>query len=364
MRRFRSLGARLLLANLAVVLATALTVLIAARLITPTFYRSHVRSMAEQMDGMTTGLEAELESGFETAFAQSLLVSVMIGVGVALLAAVIGAGRVVRPIDAVRRTTRRLAQGHYRERVEEPVEEELAALAADVNHLAEALEHTEERRLRLLGEVSHELRTPLTTIEGYMEAVLDGVLEPSADVIAAVAHEAGRLKRLAADIALLSRAEEATLELDVRDHDVSDLVAGVVARLRPQFDEKGVDLVLDAGSPAVVPVDADRITQVVTNLVGNALTYTPTGGSVDVVVHADPRGATVTVADTGRGIDPAETDRIFERFYRGDRSAPGGMGVGLSIARGIVRLHGGDVTVDSTGRGTGSTFTVRLPRAG
>ena len=361
MRWFRTLGSRLLASHLTVVVATAVTIVIAAGVVAPTVYRAHIESMSPMFEPMTSVMEAELEAGFREAFIQALAVSVSMGVLVAVTASVIGSRRLIRPIDAVRRATRRLADGHYTERVREPAEEELAALATDVNHLAAALEDTENRRLRLLSDVSHELRTPLTTIEGYMEAVLDGVLEPTPNIMASVAHEAGRLKRLAADIALLSRAEEEMLPLEFEPVDLVDLVSGVAHRLRPQFEGAKVSLSLDAETPIPVNVDPDRITQVITNIVGNALSYTPSGGSVGVTVRRSGGTAEVVVADTGRGIASDELKRIFERFYRSDRTSPGGMGVGLSIARSIARLHGGEVHADSAGPDRGSTFTLTLP---
>jgi histidine kinase len=360
--RFRTLGARLFASHLAVVAASSLTVLLIARLLAPAFYRDHLASMTQMMGGaMTATLESQLEESFGAAFAQALIVSVLIGIVVAVALALVGSRRVVRPINDVRRATRRLARGQYRDRVAIPAEEELAALAEDFNHLAEALEATEERRLRLLAEVSHELRTPLTTIEGYMEAILDGVLEPTPDIVAAVGHEASRLKRLAADMALLSSAEEARLTLDRRAVDLVAVVAGVVRHLGSQFEEADVVMTLHAPRSCEVIADPDRVTQIVTNLVGNALTYTPAGGSVVVTVEREASAARVRVSDTGIGVDPSDAELIFERFHRGDRSAPGGMGVGLSIAQSLAKLHGGDVTLESAGRGRGSTFTLTLP---
>lgn len=365
MKSLRTLGARLFASHLAVVAASSLTVLLVARLLAPTFYRDHLASMSQMMGGaMTDAFEAQLESSFGAAFTQALVVSVLIGIVVAVILALAGSRRVVRPIDDVRRATRRLARGNYRDRVAIPSEEELAALAEDFNDLAGALAATEERRLRLLAEVSHELRTPLTTIEGYMEAILDDVLEPTPDIVAAVAHEASRLKRLASDIALLSSAEEARLTLHCRTVDLVELIRGVVTRLAPQFAE--ADVAIAAGTPdhCEVNADPDRVTQIVTNLIGNALTYTPSGGAVTVELICDSSTAEITVADTGQGVDAADAELIFERFHRGDRSAPGGMGVGLSISRSLARLHGGDVTLKSDGIGLGSTFTVTLPIEG
>ncbi|HEY5649946.1 MAG TPA: ATP-binding protein [Acidimicrobiia bacterium] len=365
MSRLRSLGARLFVSHLAVVAASSLTVLLITRLIAPGFYRDHLSSMTHMMGGeMTEAVRSQLETSFSSAFTQALIMSVLIGIAVAVVLALAGSRRVVRPINEVRRATRRLARGHYRDRVEIPSEEELAALAEDFNDLAAALAATDERRLRLLAEVSHELRTPLTTIEGYMEAILDGVLQPTPDIVASVAHEATRLKRLAADIALLSSAEEAGLALDRHAIDLVGLVSGVVARLRPQFAEAEVGISVQAPDRCEAVADPDRVTQIVTNLVGNALTYTPGGGSVTVSIRRDTSSAQISVIDTGLGVDADDAELIFERFHRVDRSAPGGMGVGLSIARSLARLHGGDVTLESDGVGRGSTFTLTLPIEG
>ncbi len=182
----------------------------------------------------------------------------------------------------VRDATRRLANGHYDERVAEPGELELAELARDVNRLAVELETTERRRARLVSEVAHEMRTPLTTIDGYVEGMLDGVFEPSEEVLVAVGEETSRLQRLASDLAELSRSEEGATELHLRVVDLGELAASSAERLRPQFDEKGVSLSVAAGPPLPVEVDPDRIAQVLTNLFGNALTYTPAGGRVEV----------------------------------------------------------------------------------
>ncbi len=143
-----------------------------------------------------------------------------------------------------------------------------------------------------------------------------------------------------------------------------ELAEGVVSRLGPQFDEAGVTITLRSQGACEVIADSDRVTQILTNLVGNALTYTPPEGQVAVVVERDDTSARVRVIDTGLGVDPADAETIFERFHRGDRSAPGGMGVGLSIARSLARLHGGDVAVESKGSGRGSTFTLVLPIEG
>ncbi|HEY5684222.1 MAG TPA: HAMP domain-containing sensor histidine kinase [Acidimicrobiia bacterium] len=361
MSRFRSVRIRLAISHLAVVAVGAVSVVLVARVAAPTSFETHMADMG--MPGMSGVMNGGLRDSFDAAVDQALFVSVTISVAVAVAASVIAARRMAAPIDRVRTASRRLAEGHYSERVDEPLELELAALARDVNHLAATLEHTEERRARLLGEVSHELRHPIATLQGYLEAMLDGVLAPSPEVLMSMANEAARLNRLATDLNLVSRAEEGVLPLERRPTELGALLESTVRRLEPQFVDEGVMISLRPGPPVLVDVDPDRVAQILTNIVGNALTYTPKGGSVTVSWTAGPGAAGVTVTDTGLGLSREDLERVFERFYRADRSAPGGTGVGLTIARSLARLHGGDVTAVSPGEGAGSTFTIILPTA-
>jgi histidine kinase len=269
--------------------------------------------------------------------------------------------RILGPLQEVRATAHRLAEGAYDQRIELPGEAELAALAGDVNALAEALETTEQRRVRLISEVAHELRTPLTTLEGYLEGLLDGVFEPNEEIYAAAGRELHRLERLAADLADLSRAEETSQPLEPEPFDLAKLARDVVAGLQVQADAKEIRLTVDNLPPALVVADRDRITQVVINIVGNAITYTDPGGRVTVTGGSDHGEAILDVRDTGRGLTEDQQKSVFDRFYRVDRSGAGGSGIGLTIARSIARRHAGDVTVSSPGPGEGSTFRLRLP---
>lgn len=358
MTRFRSMRSRLALSHLAVVAVGAATVLVVGRLVAPASFESHMAAMG--MAGMGDVMAPDLRESFDAAVAQALLVSVAVSVAVAISAALIATRRVAAPIDRVRIASRRLADGHYHERVEIPAETELAALATDVNHLAETLEHTEQQRSRLLGEVSHELRHPIATLQGYLEGMLDGVLDPSPEILSSMAGEAARLGRLATDLNLVSRVDEGTLPVHLEPLILGALIESIVGRLRPQFDDEDVTLHLAPGPDVTVMADPDRVAQILTNVIGNALTYTPPGGSVTVGWRTRPGRVDITVSDTGRGIDEHDVDRVFERFYRADRSAPGGTGVGLTIARALARLHGGDLTVASPGIGRGATFTITL----
>jgi signal transduction histidine kinase len=364
MNATRHLRVRLFLSYLLVIAVGALAALVVTSLLAPPFFHDHLQRMGRGPAGMGAMVADEIDD----AFASSVQTALLIGVGLSLigagLMAVFAGRRVLRPLDDVREATRRLAAGDYGHRVPVPTEVELAALATDVNTLGETLDRTEHRRVELIGEVAHELRTPLTTIEGFMEGLIDGLLPATQETFLAVADEASRLKRLADDLSMVSRTEEGALALELHDTDLTTVVARAAERLRPQFESRGVDLELVAGSPLPVHVDPDRISQVFTNLLGNALTHTPSGGAVTVTAGAGHHTAWVDITDTGRGLHADELDRIFERFYRGsDNEGSAGRGLGLTIARGITRAHGGDIVASSPGPGQGATFRVTLPSA-
>ncbi|WP_219108347.1 cell wall metabolism sensor histidine kinase WalK [Austwickia sp. TVS 96-490-7B] len=225
----------------------------------------------------------------------------------------------------------------------------------------------------LLGEVAHEIRTPLTVIHGYVEAMIDGLLPTGPEELAQVGQEIRRLRRLTDDLALLSRTEENRLVLSRDDVDLRDLARERAEWLRPQVESLGVELwVRTSVDPVPVLADPDRINQVMTNLVGNAARATPPGGRIDITVGATVDGDSahgwIQVRDTGEGLRVEDQRRIFERFYRVEgrrrRDTESGSGIGLTIARGIMRGHGGDLTVASDGPGHGATFTATLPLAG
>ncbi len=290
----------------------------------------------------------------------------IVGGGAALVAAAVAAALVTRtimgPLGSIQAASRRVANGDYKQAVPIPRDEELAAVAHDINALSQRLAETEARRTRLIDEVAHEMRTPITTIKGSMEALLDEVVDPGPEVYARVADEASRLQRLAEDLSTLSRAEEHTLRMELLPIDASEVAAEVCERMRPQFEHAGVILAVD-GSSSPVKGDPHRLAQVVINLVGNALGHTESGGTVTVASGSDATESWVSVTDTGHGIAPEELSRIFERFYRvPDASTPGGRGIGLTIARSLVEAHGGTLGVTSEGVGRGATFVVTLPR--
>lgn len=317
--------------------------------------------------GMGVGVGAATQAGVHDAFRSALNTALLVGLLSSVAAAVVVAWfvtrRLLRPLNAVRSATKQIAAGRYEVSVPLPSEPELAALATDVNTLAGTLADTEARRTRLLGEVAHELRTPLTALDGYVEGLIDGVFAPSPEVFASLSEELRRLHRLANDLSSLSRVQEQGLDLHLVDADLADLARRAATRLAPQFDDAQVELVVNAGTALPVHADPDRMTQVLTNLLGNALLATPAGGTVTVTARPTGRGGEVVVFDTGVGLSGPDVERVFERFYRapGQPRRSAGSGIGLTIARGIARGHGGEVTASSAGAGLGASFTVVVP---
>lgn len=261
-----------------------------------------------------------------------------------------------------------MAAGDYRLQVERPGTTELADLAEDVNALAGALASTDQRRVRLIAEVAHEMRTPLTVIDGYVEGMIDGVFVAEPERLAQISTEVRKLRRLTDDLSTLSRVEEGQLELDMAEVDLADIVERTVSRLEPQFDEAGVRLHTLMPGRFTVRADADRLGQVIANLLGNALRATRdrSGGEVLVgVARKSENGrpvARLTVTDNGVGLGEDESSKIFERFYRGISARDtAGSGIGLTIARDLVRAHGGELVANSPGPGRGATLTLTLP---
>lgn len=269
------------------------------------------------------------------------------------------ARRLSSPLESLGSAARQMAAGNYDVSVAPTGIDEIDELSADVQSLAVALADTEARRLRLIGDIAHELRTPLSTIEGSMEALMDGVIPATDETYAGIAREAARLRRLANDLSELSSSAEQDLLADARPVDIAEMAQHVGDLLATQADAKGLTLAVAADAPALVPGNPDRLAQVLTNLIGNAIQYTEQG-RIDVAVTATNDEVIMTVTDTGRGLDRDDLTKVFDRFYRTDSDYADGTGVGLTIARQIVWAHRGTLTAESPGRDRGTTFTVRL----
>ena len=364
------LSVRLVLSHLLVALAGGIATFLVVRALAPALFDASLRRNPNpgsgRFGGGGQGANQALRDQFAAAGDQSLLIGALVGAAAAAVLGVLLAYRLIRPLARMRAATRAMAQGRYDSPVEVPHTTELAELAGDVNTLGKALADTEARRVRLLGEVAHEMRTPLTVIDGYVEAMIDGILPTTPAELTQVSEEVRRLRRLGDDLTALSRAEEGRLSLTPVDVDVRTIVGAAAERLRPQAEDAGLVLVVRAGDdPLPVHVDPDRIAQVITNLVGNALRATPAGGTITVTSRRASGEAVIAVTDTGVGLEAGDLERIFERFYRvPDHRTTGhdtGSGIGLTIARRIMEEHQGELTVSSPGSGRGATFTARLP---
>jgi two-component system sensor histidine kinase BaeS len=292
-----------------------------------------------------------------TPFVYSLLIAGLAGAALAALAAFLLARRIARPVHRVANAARSLARGTKPKPV--PIEgaAELATLAVAFNDLAEQLERAREAEKSFLLSVSHELKTPLTAIRGYAEALQDGALEPE-DVAATVVVEAARLERLVGDLLDLARMNRTDFSVRTSEIDLAEVAEDAVRRYEQQADAFGLALTVVADGPSPAIADADRVLQVVSNLVENALRLTPRGGEVRVI--ATP--GVLCVQDTGPGLELEDRERAFERFYlheRYGRERRVGTGLGLAIVKELTEAMGGRVEVASE-PGRLTAFTVRL----
>lgn len=283
----------------------------------------------------------------------------------AVLAGILLAKRVTLPISKTMDITKDISQGNYSIRLEaQPKTKELDALTQAVNQMASALQRQEMLRRQLTTDVAHELRTPLANVASHLELMREGVWEPTQERLGRCYEEIGRITQLVADLDRLRQVEEEDLKLAREPVELKDLAQSVCAQFAAEEKARGLACVVD-GEEATVPADRNRLRQVVSNLVSNAIKYSPDGGMIRVTVSAGETQAQLIVEDQGIGIPEEELPLIFERFYRTDRSRSrktGGAGIGLTIAKTIVQAHGGSIAAQSTA-GEGSRFIVTLPVA-
>ena len=289
------------------------------------------------------------------------------GIGVALLGTALVwvlARRTLAPVQRLGATARRLGGGDLSQRAEIRGPTEIRHLAQSFNTMAAELEEAEGRRRSLTADIAHELRTPTSNIQGYIEAIKDGVFQPTPETVDTIHEQALLLSRLVEDLRLLAQVDGGELQLQRTQTSVEELVQSCVDALRPRAEAKDVALGIDvADTLPELDLDPTRIAQAVGNLLDNAITHTPEGGSITVSAHASVDAVEVQVADTGPGIAPDDLPRVFDRFYRADPSrsrGTGGTGLGLTIARRLVEAHGGSIEAESV-VGQGSRFIIRLP---
>nr|MBI4302903.1 HAMP domain-containing protein [Chloroflexota bacterium] len=288
----------------------------------------------------------------------------LLAIAMALLLTFLLSRPILAPVRALTLTARRLGQGDFSQRVKSRDKGELGDLSRTFNSMADDLERAEKLRRDLVADTAHELRTPLSNIQGYLEAIRDGVVKADAATIDSLYEEVTLLSRLIDDLQELALADAGELKLVRQAEDITAVTSRAVAGMQAQATAKGVSLVTDL--PDGLPpchIDSHRINQVLHNLLDNALTHTPTGGTITIAAKSQSNGLEISVTDTGEGIPADELPNIFERFYRVDKSrarATGGHGLGLTIARRLVEAHGGRIEAQSE-LGKGSRFTFTIP---
>lgn len=308
----------------------------------------------------------EAQSMFDTYVGRVVLVAAGVGVALGVVAAWWLMRRVLRPLERLTEASRAIAGGDLGQRVAEPPDPELRSLAEAFNQMAATLQRIERLRRILVEDLAHELRTPLTSLQGYLEAMADGVVEPTPQVLRSVHEEIVRLTGLVNELDRLARGDHAVREQARAEVDLAALVSRAVAIASPELASRRIEVRVEegAGLPPVV-ADPDGIGQVVSNLVHNAARYTSDGGMVTVRLTADGDAVRCTVENTGSEIPSAELPLIWERLYRIEKSRArdrGGSGIGLAIVRQIVESHSGQVGATSADGRTSIWF--RLPAAG
>lgn len=367
---------KVFLSYVLVVLVGAIILITAASLSVPAAFERHMASMNEIMNnanamGNNQQMQSELFSQYTTAVYEAVTYAALAALIAAILASFFISRQVVTPMLHMMSLSQRIAEGEYQERLALPggqqadQTDELGQLALRFNQMADKLEKTETIRRQLIGDVTHELRTPLTAVKGYLEGLMDGVLPADPETYEQIHSEIDRLQRLVNDLQELSRVEAGAIQLNLAPVPPERLIERIQSTFGRQFEDKNIQLVTDVetGLPNLF-VDKDRIIQVLTNLVGNALQYTPNGGKVSISVRREKSEILFAVKDTGIGISTEQLTFIFNRFYRTDKSrnrASGGSGIGLTIAKALVQAHQGKIWAESNGEGKGSTFSFLIP---
>ncbi|MBM4763231.1 ATP-binding protein [Bacillus sp. B15-48] len=318
----------------------------------------HQGTLVLQQNGWQT-----LEEEFIQTSNRAIVISSLIAAGLALFISFWIARTITNPLRKLMTATKQLARGQKVSEVKIRTKDEFYELGAAFNDMARKLARNEEARQALVADVAHELRTPLAIFQGKLEAIQEGAIEPSEEVILELTDEVYRLNRLVSDLQQISLAEAGTLPLTKKQTNISELIQRVCASLQWMAEEKNITLSCEQlPEECLLEIDRDRMTQVMVNLTGNALRHTEENGVVEMTLTETDASCTVIVRDNGPGISEDVLPFIFERFYKGDPSRSrkeSGTGLGLSIAKGFVEAHGGKMEARSK-VGQGSTFILTL----
>ncbi len=300
---------------------------------------------------------------FRRELALPLAQSALVGLVVAAFLAAVISRTLTRSLGQLVQVAESVAAGHYDQHVPEEGPAEIKSLAEAFNRMSSEVQSTQQSQKDFMANVGHDLKTPLTSIQGFSQAIMDGAAKDPTSAAKIIHEEAGRLNRMVTELTDLARLQAGQLSMRTSPIDMGKLAKAVGDRLSILARDRDLKLNIEADSVPEVTGDGDRLAQVLTNLVSNAIKYTPSGGEIWLRTQVNNGGVEVMVRDTGLGIKADDLPRIFERFYQVDktRGPRRGTGLGLAITQEIVQAHGGHITVTSAGEGQGSTFTVWLP---
>lgn len=366
---YKRLRFRLIVTQIAVVVAGAGVMLIILRILIPGRITIILNDLLTKLE-LPLDLSNQILPDLNQSISRLILGSVGLAATIAFL---VGIGfsmlvwwTVISPIRKMALSSQRVANGQYDERVDIPdrAGEAINQLAINFNQMAQTLESVEEQRVRLIGNMTHELRTPLTSLIGYVDGLGDGIFEPDQKLIDSMQKQLGRMKRLVDDAQELSQAESGEIQLILESINVTDAINQVIFQLAPNAQEKKHAVTFQEPEQDIyITADYDRLIQILLNLLANAIGYTPPEGQISFWVKIDKSNCTISIEDNGIGISAEDLPFVFERFYRVDQSRSrkyGGSGVGLTISRDLARQMGGDLTVQSQGKGDGSSFALTL----
>ena len=355
---------RLLLAQTLVLLAGGATTWVVASVVGPPLFREHLHQAGVEHN---SNEQFHAEQAYQHATALSIAVAITVAASTAFVVTAYLSRRLQHSIAELSQAAAAIAEGHYDIRLAPPqLGDEFENLAGSFNQMAQRLQSVESTRRRMFGDLAHEIRTPVAVLEAYLEAVEDGVKTLDPQTIAMLREQTGRRVRFSADAGALAQAEESHTAIARGPVDTAELLTALKAAFADRYAAKAVALHTEAGDTARIWADRQRLTQVLGNLLDNALRHTPAGGHVTLTTTRRGPEVAFTVTDDGDGIPAGHLPHVFERFYRADSARDrghGGSGIGLAIAKALTEAHGGHISAASRGPGQGTTFTVAVPVA-
>ncbi|MDE3839247.1 two-component sensor histidine kinase [Bacillus methanolicus] len=287
----------------------------------------------------------------------------------ALVAVLLGTkwiGRLTRPLIEMKEAANRVSQGDYSARIHLQSNDEVGQLANAFNHMSASIQKEDERKKEFIANVSHELRTPISYVKGYSEAIVSGIVKNEEEMnkyLQLIHREAGRMERLVYDLLDLSKLDAEEYKLNKIPIPLAQVIEDATQKYLPILKEKGIQLHSNFDPDIIINGEAERMEQIVQNLIDNSICYTEKGGTISIILSDDPEGCKLEIADTGTGIPPEDLQKVTQRFYRvnkGRSRNDGGTGLGLAIVEKLVHLHSGKLTITSE-IGKGTTVTIVLP---